>query len=192
MSFYEFVLFVHIAASIIWIGSGFLVFVLATRAESARDEASLTKLFMDVGYLANRLFIPASLTVFVAGLVLTIDAWEFDQLWIVLGLVGYAATFVTGAGILGPRSKKVGEAIGAAGGRVSAESLLEMRRVLTIGRFDTIMLFTVVAVMALKPTGDDGVLLAVLAAIIVTGAVWVVSRARAIGAPAGETATATS
>jgi hypothetical protein len=42
-------------------------------------------------------FIPASLTVVVFGIALVIqsDAWTFDYLWIVLGLLGFATTFVT-------------------------------------------------------------------------------------------------
>ena len=43
-------------------------------------------------------FVPASLAVFVFGVILVIqsDFYGFDQLWIVLGLVGYALTFLTG------------------------------------------------------------------------------------------------
>jgi hypothetical protein len=53
-----------------------------------------------------RLFVPASLTVVVFGIAMVIesDAWTFDYLWIVLGLVGYAATFVTGFFFIGRRA----------------------------------------------------------------------------------------
>ena len=179
MSFYELILFVHILAAIVWIGSGFLIVLLAARAEGANDEASLTKIFQDTGWLSNRLFMPASLTVLLAGLVLTIDAWAFDQLWIVLGLIGYAATFFTGAVVLGPQAKKIGERI-AVEGRVSRESMLGMRRVLLLARVDYVVLVTIVAVMALKPTGDDVLLLVALAAFIAAGAIWVLSKVRTL------------
>jgi hypothetical protein len=42
------------------------------------------------------------LTVVVCGILMVVDGpWDFGALWIVLGLAGYAATFVTGAFILG-------------------------------------------------------------------------------------------
>jgi uncharacterized membrane protein len=95
MSWYEFLLFVHISASIVWIGAGFLLLILGLRADRTDDEAGIERILEDNAWLATRLFIPASLTVVVAGVLLTVDGpWEFSQLWVVLGLIGYAATFV--------------------------------------------------------------------------------------------------
>jgi uncharacterized membrane protein len=108
MTWYEFLLFVHISASVIWIGSGFLLMVLGLRADRIDDEAGLKHILRSNAWLATRLFIPASLTVVAAGVWLTIDGpWEFDQLWIVLGLVGYLCTFLTGIAVLKPRGERI-------------------------------------------------------------------------------------
>ena len=181
MTFYELILLIHIAAAITWIGTGFGLLVLATRADRARDDAHLGALFADMGGLANTLFIPASLTVLAAGIVLTIDSWSFGDLWIVLALFGYAATFVTGAFFLGPSGEKIGAQIAADGGPTPA-TVLGMRRVLTLARLDYIVLISVVVLMVLKPTGDDVGVLIALAAFVAAGAFWVISSLRALDA----------
>jgi hypothetical protein len=54
-------------------------------------------------------------------------------------------------------------------GSVTPALAVEMRRVLTLARIDTVVLFLVVAVMVMKPTGDDAGLLVAMAAILVAG-----------------------
>src|SRR3954447_16014701 len=97
MSVYDVLLFGHITAAIIWLGSGFLLTVQALRAERARDAVGLKRVADDGAQLANVVFIPASLAVFVLGILLVVDGpWSLGQLWIALGLAGYLATFLTG------------------------------------------------------------------------------------------------
>ncbi len=140
MTFYEVIKFLHIAAAAMWIGAGMLMIVLAVRADRAKDDASMVKVLKDAGGLANIYFIPASLAVFVFGLIMTIDAWAFDQLWIVLGLIGYLSTFITGAAVIGPRAEKLGKRMAEAG--VGAAEVLEARKIRTISRIDYVVLFT--------------------------------------------------
>lgn len=160
--------FIHITAAIVWLGAGVTVQVLAARAQSTRDDNYLRSLFRDAGWLANRLFIPSSLIVVVFGLLMVFDGpWDFKPLWITLGLAGYAATFVTGAFILGPRAEKIGERQASAGMNPSIAN--DMRRLLLLARVDTVVLFLVVADMVIKPSGDDVGVLIGMAAIFVGG-----------------------
>jgi uncharacterized membrane protein len=183
MSWYEFLLFVHISASIIWIGAGFLMLVLGLRADRTDDEAGIKRLLDDNTWLATRLFIPASLTVVVAGVLLTIDGpWEFEQLWVVLGLVGYAATFFTGVAVLRPRGDAIAAAIERDGGMTPA-SLADARRLLALARIDYVVLVLVVADMTLKPTGDDVGLLLAMALVLAAGLAWALTAAQAVRAP---------
>ena len=180
MDLYELLLFLHIAAAIIWLGSGFLLQVLAYRAERAQDAEGLKRVADDSAGLSESLFIPASLSVLVLGVLLVLDGpWEFDQLWIVLGLAGYLATFLTGVLIMKPGSEKIAELMERHDG-MSPEASIEIRKLLVKGRLDAVVLYLVVAVMALKPTGDDVWILVALAAIVVLGAVYVAVRLRAI------------
>jgi len=186
MSWYELLLFIHIGAAVIWIGAGFLLVVLGTRAERRNDEAGIKRLLDDNAWLATHLFIPASLTVFVAGVLLMIDgSLGFDQLWIVLGLVGYFATFVTGVAVLKPQGDRINGMLERDGG-MTAESLAAAKRLLAHSRIDYIVLFLVIADMVLKPTADDVGLLVGMAAILVAGLAWAITGAQAAGRTAGE------
>jgi hypothetical protein len=86
--------------------------VLAIGYDRDGDEPAIRRFLADQERLATRLFIPASLTVVVFGIALVIesDAWTFEYLWIVLGLVGFAATFVTGLFMIKPASERIGAA----------------------------------------------------------------------------------
>jgi uncharacterized membrane protein len=188
MTWYEFLLFVHISAAVIWIGAGFLLVVLALRAERENDEAQIARILDDNAWLATRLFIPASLTVFAAGVLLTIDGpWEWDQLWVVLGLLGYLTTFLTGLTILRPRGDRIAEAV-ERDGRLTAASLADARRLLALARIDYVVLFLVIADMAVKPTGDDVGLLIAMAAVCVLGVGWAINAFQAVQTPGEATA----
>ena len=169
MSYYELLLFLHIAASVVWLGSGFFMQILVFRAGKANDGGLMQGLASNSGWLAQRIFIPASLVVLVLGILLTIEGpWSFGDLWIVLGFVGYAFSFLVGILFLEPEGKRIAKAM-AAGDIGRAQ--FHIGRINTVSRIELVVLYLVVAVMALKPTGDDvgtlllagGVLLAALA-----------------------------
>lgn len=180
MSLYELLLFVHISGAIVWIGAGLLIQIQAARANRVDDHENLKRILDDVVALGNTIFVPASLTVVVFGVLLVIqsDAWGFDQLWIVLGLIGYAATFGTGIGVLKPRSEKLAEAIAREG--FSARVVSQMRELLVIGRIDFVVLGLVVFNMVVKPSGDDVGVLAAMAAVLVAGTALFLSQARGL------------
>ncbi|MCB1494393.1 MAG: DUF2269 family protein [Bauldia sp.] len=182
---YDLYLYVHIAAAIIWVGSGFLLHILAFRAERANDAAGQMRVLRDMGALGNVLFVPASLVALVFGLLMVIDGpWSFSDLWIILGLAGYAATFCIGMFILKPRGEAIGAMIQRDGG-VTTEAVAKGRQLATIGRIEAVILFLVVAVMVLKPAIDDVGILAALAAVLVGGTAFFIARARSAGlAPA--------
>ena len=181
MTWYELLLFLHIVAAIIWLGSGLFIQILAVRAERARDVEGLRRVANDAAGLGETLFIPASLATVIFGVLLVLDGpWGFDMLWIVLGLAGYLATFLTGILVMKPGSEKLAAIMERDQGVMSAEAEVEIRKLLTKGRLDTVVLYLVVAIMALKPTGDDVGLLAAFAVIVVGGAAYVAVRLRQI------------
>ena len=183
MSFYELLLFGHVVAAIVWLGSGILLHVQAFRAERAHDDEGLRRVAVDSAELSLKLFVPASLTVLVLGLLLVADGpWSFDYLWIVLGLAGYLATFLTGILVMKPGSEEIAEVLDRDGMTPDARVLI--RKILAKGRVDAVVLYLVVAVMVLKPTGDDVGLLVAMAAIVVAGLAYVAMQLRAIDAEA--------
>ena len=181
---FDLLLFGHIMAAIIWLGSGFLIQVLATRADRATDDQFLAKLLAHMGALGNTLFIPASLAVLALGIGMTIEspAWNFDQLWIILGLVGYAMTFIAGAGFLGPTGEKLGKAMAENRGHFTPETRTLARKLLAVSRIDFAVLVLVVVDMALKPTADDVGVLAGMALVLVGVSILVAMQIRALAA----------
>ena len=72
-----------------------MIAVLVFGAERAGDREKEAGHHRDVAWLAPRLFIPASLSAMILGILLVIDGpWSFDQLWISLALAGWAASFL--------------------------------------------------------------------------------------------------
>lgn len=186
MSRYEVYLFLHVAAAIMWIGVGMAVAIFTSLAHRAKDDVAFARLVAIVSMLGQRLFIPASLSVLIFGILMVADGpWEFDQLWIVIGLVGYAATFLTGILVLEPRAKKIAALTEANGGVMSPGAILEARKLLMLMRIDYTVLWVVVADMTLKPTGDDAGLLVLMAAAVVAGTVWTLQGQKRIDAEAG-------
>lgn len=181
MSRYELYLFVHIAAAVIWVGGGFMLIALSLQAEASKDPHRLRTVFEQVGSVATRVIVPASLVVLVMGILMIVDGpWSFSSLWLVLGLIGYLATFATGVGILTPRSEALGERLAAEG--MTAATALGIRRVLTIARVDTVVLFVIIAVMTLKPTGDDVAVLAAMGLVVAGGLAYVAAKLRSLDA----------
>ncbi len=174
---YDLLHFLHIAAAIIWLGAGFLLHVLVWRAERAADAPALMGVLRDVGALGNVLFVPASLATLAFGVAMVFVAgWSFTDLWIVLGLAGYAATFSIGLFVLKPRGDAIAAIVARDG--ITAEAVAKGRQIVLIGRIDTVLLFLVVAVMALKPTIDDIATLAGLAAALLLGTMLALVTAR--------------
>ena len=184
MTLYEFLLFIHISATVVWVGAGLCSLVLAIGYDRDGDEPAIRRFLADQERLATRLFIPASLTVVIFGIALVIesDAWSFGYLWIVLGLVGFAATFVTGLFMIKPASERIGAAMEREGGRLTPQLRTDIRKLIVMARLDYVVLFLVIADMVVKPTGDDAGVLIGMAVILVAGIAYILSRVRALDA----------
>jgi uncharacterized membrane protein len=183
MSYYEILLFLHIATAIVWLGAGLFMQVIIVRGQQTGNDGLLQGIASSSGWFAQRLFIPASLAVLVLGILLTIEGpWSFGDLWIVLGLVGYAFSFLVGILFLEPEGKRIGAAMAA--GR-DEEARTRVARINAASRIELTVLYLVVASMALKPTGDDvGTLVLFAAALLGAAALW----GRSLRAPAAATA----
>jgi uncharacterized membrane protein len=170
MSYYEILLFLHIAAAAVWLGSGFFLQMLIFRAESSGNGALTQGIASNSGWMAQRIFIPASLVVLVVGILLTIEGpWSFGDAWIVLGLAGYAVSFLIGILFIEPEGKRIAAAM-QAGDQERAAFMV--RRINAVSRIELVVLYLVVAVMALKPTGDDVGTLVLLAGVLLAAAAY--------------------
>jgi uncharacterized membrane protein len=183
MTLYEVLLFLHVMFVILWVGAGILFHILGFRAMRANDDASMRQILADLDSLANTFFIPSSLLVVVFGIWLTIEGpWSFGDLWIVLGLVGFVLTFLTGILWIVPQTKRI-QAVMERDGGMSPEALSVAQRMLVFARIDYVVLVLIVFDMAVKPTGDDVGTLILMALVFLLGAGLLLARSRSVAVP---------
>lgn len=170
MSAYELYLFVHLAAATIWVGAGFLMVVSAARISVARDRARMIAYAGDAEWLGLRLFVPANIVTLVSAVLLVREGpWDYGQLFVQLGLGGFAVSFLTGALFFGPQWSRVTR-LAAIEGAGSPSVERRLRRLLVVTGFDLGLLLGIFFEMTVKPTGADGGALFVTAALPVLGA----------------------
>ena len=186
MTWYEFLLFVHITAAVIWLGGAFTFQMYGFVVRRGGDPEEMARFAGRAGSLAERMFVPASLVVILAGIGLMIEGnWDWGQLWVIFALVTFAASFLTGVLVISPMAKR----IPVAGPTTPAgQSLIE--RLFTILRIDLCFMYAIVFAMVVKPTTDDGWTIAIAAAVLVILTVVFLAPLRSgSGRPASSTAT---
>jgi uncharacterized membrane protein len=164
MTWYEFLLFAHIAMAAIWVGGGAMLQFFGLRAINAPDPMRLAQLGQDIEWIGSRVLVPASALAVVSGILLVIDSdfWGFGDDWIVIGLVLFAITFLAGALFFGPESGRLGKLVEAEG-PTSPAVQEKLRRLLALTRADLMLLFLIIFDMTVKPEfGDAALWIAVL------------------------------
>jgi uncharacterized membrane protein len=166
VSRYEALLTLHVIAAIVWLGAGAALGLIAFRVERSLDGDELRLLTRLDKWLTPRLFIPSSLAVLVFGIALVLGGpWSFGQLWILIGLGGYAASFLIGLLVLEPAGKRLHAALEEQGPE-APETRSRLRRLLLVSRIELAILFLVVADMVAKPRLDQPWTLAAGAALL--------------------------
>jgi hypothetical protein len=95
-------------------------------------------------------FMPASLVVLVTGIALVEDGnWDWGELYLVLGLVGWAFVAFAGFGYVARGMKQLGMRIAAEG--PSPELGTRLDRLVLFARLLILVLFAVVFLMVVKP-----------------------------------------
>jgi uncharacterized membrane protein len=150
-NWYAFFKWVHVTGAVLWVGGGLSLTILALWAERKEDPAEMAMLARQAAFIGERVFAPVGLLVLLAGIAMVINLhWGWGTSWIVIGLVGYAITFLTGLLVLGPQAKRIGQLIETVGADAD-ETQAAIRRILLIARVDEGVLLLVVAAMVLKP-----------------------------------------
>ena len=187
MTWYEFLLFFHIAMAAIWVGGAAMMQFFGLRAIQAADPRRLAEVGGDIEWIGNRVLVPSSALAVISGVLLVIDSdfFGFGDDWILIGIVLFAITFVAGAAFFGPESGRLGKLIEAEGPSSPAVQA-KLRRLLALTRADLMLLFLIIFDMAVKPSwGDASLWIAVLAfAALAALLVWNGLNARLAGAPA--------
>jgi uncharacterized membrane protein len=150
MTWYEFWLFLHLTAAIVWIGGAAVIQVFGILTKRAADPAKTAFFAGNVSFTVLRVFLPAALVMIVSGVGLTKTGhWDWGEPFIVTGLVLWALVSLIAFGYLGG-------AIGSAGARLAAEGpspalALRLRNLVWLSRVLLGILLVIVFFMTFKP-----------------------------------------
>src|SRR5262245_59642871 len=147
---YQLLLFVHIVCAVIWVGGAAYAQVLAMQVRRSPDPSDLPKLARNIDYIGNRVFAPAAVLLFLAGVGMTMQAWGFGQLWVAVSVVLWVLSVVLGAAYLGPRVKRAAELFETEGPTSQAGRQL-LDRLFLISRLELISFAVIMALMTFKP-----------------------------------------
>jgi hypothetical protein len=151
LTLYEVLLFAHLTFVAVWVGTDFVLQILAFRSLGAGPERTAAFL-ADVEWLGQRVLTPAAVLVAGFGIWMVLDspAWEFSQFWISAGLAMFLASALTGAFFLGPETGRLSKLIESLGAD-DPQVLARIRRVLLVSRVELILLIAVIFDMVVKP-----------------------------------------
>jgi hypothetical protein len=168
MDWYSIVKFLHVVSAILWVGGGFVLFLLGMLAERAGNIEDKLHAMRASGQLGGKFFAPMSMLTLVFGLIMCGFWVGFTELWIVIGLVGYATTFSIGMLIFKPTGERMGAMIAEQG--VTPAVLALGRPMMNWARLDYAVMLVIIADMVLKPTLHDVGILAGMVTVVALGA----------------------
>jgi uncharacterized membrane protein len=146
---YEVLLAVHILAAVVWVGGGVTLAILAARVQRRGESQRLVELGRDIEWIGTRVYVPASVLLLLAGIAMVVDAWSFEDAWIVLGIAGFVISMLTGALFIGPESARLAQRLSSEG--LDVQTRARLRRLTIVSRLDVLLLLLVVVDMAVKP-----------------------------------------
>ncbi|MDX8519077.1 DUF2269 family protein [Mesorhizobium dulcispinae] len=168
MDWYTIVKFLHVVSAILWVGGGFVLFLLGVLADRAGNIEDKLQAMRASGELGGRFFAPMSMLTLIFGLVMCGFWVGFSELWVIIGLAGYATTFSIGMLVFKPTGERIGAMIAKDG--VTPAVLAIGQRMMRWARLDYAVMLAIIADMVLKPTLNDIAVLAGMALVIAAGA----------------------
>jgi uncharacterized membrane protein len=150
VTWYEFALWVHVFATVVWVGGDVMLQLLAHRIMRSNDGPRLAGFAKDAERIGMFVLTPASILVLAFGFVLVEEGnWSYD-FWIIFGLVVLGLAAVLGMAVFGPQAGRASKLIEQHGpDHPEAQRLL--KRVIVTSRITTVLLLLVVFDMVVKP-----------------------------------------
>ena len=142
---------VHVLAAVMWVGGAVMLTLLGLLTLAERDPIRMTQFARQVAFLGGRYFPPLSLMVVGFGFWMVEHAdLGYDEAWIRIGIAGWIASFVIGAGYLGPHASKLAKLLESRPPEDGEVQAL-IRRILLVARIDAVLLLFLVFDMTAKP-----------------------------------------
>ena len=144
---------VHVIAAVMWVGGSVMLTLLGLMTIAERDPVRMAQFARQVSFLGARYFPPLSLMVVGFGFWMVENGllpWHYSDTWIQIGIAGWIASFVVGAGYLGPHASKLAKLLESRPPE-DAEVQALIRRILLVARMDAVLLLFLVFDMTAKP-----------------------------------------
>jgi uncharacterized membrane protein len=149
MSSYELWLFLHITATIVWIGGAVAAQVFGVLAKRSGDPSQSAAFGRSMSFVALYVFLPAALVVLVTGALLVEDGnWGWDEPFVVFGIVGWTIVAVTAFGYVSREMGKAGALMAAEG--PSPALAARLGTLVLIARVLILVLLAIVFMMVVK------------------------------------------
>jgi uncharacterized membrane protein len=99
MTIEPWLLFLHVLGAVAWVGGGLTLTLVAMATMRRADPAAVVDFGQTMAYVGPRLFAPSVGLVAITGvwMILTSSAWDFGQLWVLIGIACLVASFAVGA-----------------------------------------------------------------------------------------------
>ena len=141
---------IHVLAAVVWVGGGLTLIILAILYDRRNDMIGLLAIAKQADWVGTRVFVPASFVTLGFGLAAAFKGnWDFGSAWIIIGLVGWAASAFVGTALITPRVKRLGEITPDRFDDPDVQA--RVTEIMRIARIDSVILTLVVADMAAKP-----------------------------------------
>jgi uncharacterized membrane protein len=141
---------VHVLAAVVWVGGALTLNILAVLALRSPLPGRKAEFARDAEKVGLRLFAPMGLILVIVGFVLVHKGHWGYHTWVILALVAYALSFLTGLLFLGPESGRIGKLIEAEGDE-SPAVVARIKRIFLISRIELAILMLIVIDMVIKP-----------------------------------------
>ena len=168
MDFYSLFKFLHILTAIAWVGGGMTLLAADLIMSRSRGGNAPSPVLEIMNVLGKTWFVPTSFLTVITGAITTTLGGMWGELWVLLGLAGFAATALTGMLLIEPTGQRIGALLQAG---QTGEAAAAGRRLMRIVRFDYVVMLVVIADMAIKPGWTDYGTLAVMALTLAAGAI---------------------
>jgi uncharacterized membrane protein len=146
----ELLLLGHIMFAVIWIGSHIGMLMLGARARR-EGPARMVQFVADSIWLGNGLQAGSAILVLLfGGALVVVDDFGIGDLWILLGLIGFAVLLAMGAGYMTPQSRRIIELAGQKGAD-AAEVQGKIQTVRQVSIAQSVVMVAVVLDMIVKP-----------------------------------------
>ena len=149
MTWYEFWLFLHVSAAIVWVGGAAALQVFGILTVRAADPAKSAFNARNASWTVMRVFLPSAVLLLVSGVGLTESGnWDWGEPFIVVGLVGLGAVSLVAFGYLGGAMRRAAMQLEADG--PSPALGLRIRNLVWLSRVLFVVLFAIVFMMTVK------------------------------------------